>query len=192
MPDLDEHSALPKEKLLQGRGRKQSPCLCFSAVFHTAQLQSSGPSNSLMSPEVLGFRSSLSCFSTYFLLSPHTLNCTLSFTCTCKAPGAVQTQRLALRSWSLCGLMGKRYGEKKSCLLNGARTVGCGGTGAVRNRSRASKGAFEHSVPHLSPSSSVSSCFSLPWGYSSHTGFPWFGKRERSWTFPVRRLSFVL
>lgn len=44
------------------------------------QLQSSSSSDSLVSPEVLGFPSSLSYFSTHSLLSPLTLNCVLSFT----------------------------------------------------------------------------------------------------------------
>lgn len=73
--------------------QQQPPCLVsvqyFTLLCSAAQLQSSGSSNSLMSPGVLGFPSSLSCFSTFSLLSPHTHNFILPFTCTFRAPRAV-------------------------------------------------------------------------------------------------------
>lgn len=92
MPDLDERGALPKEKFYKAEAENSHhACVsvqCFTLLCSAAQLQSSGSFNSFGSPEVLGFPSSLSYFSTYTLLSPHTPNFILSFT-SFKAPRAV-------------------------------------------------------------------------------------------------------
>lgn len=71
-------------------------------------------------------------------------------------------------------------GEGEELLLNGARAAWLWRDRGSEKEKQSSKGAFEHGVPHLSPSSSAELLFSIPWGYSSHTGFPLPGKRESS------------
>lgn len=127
----------------------------FTLLCSSAQLQSSGSFNSFGSLEVLGFPSSLSYFSTYSLLSPHTPSFILSFT-SLKARRAMlyKPRSLLWGSGPCVGWWGSFKGKRKrAASWVGHRQLGCGGRGAVRNRTELPRGLLNMVSAHPSPSS---------------------------------------
>lgn len=197
MLHLDGHSALPKEKLLQGRSREQRHACVLVQYSHCCVHLHSCSHLVLLTPlflqKCLDFplrcpTSPLTPCSVLTLLTLFFPSLLLS-----KLPGPLYRPRSLLWGPEPCvGWWGHVKGRRKrAAFWKGHRQLGCGGERQWEIE-QSFQGALERGVPHPSPSSFGELLLQPSLGRNSYTGFPFLGKRQRSQTFPAWRLYFML